>query len=131
MNKKSVGNLTSCPSHVPRLWYAHLSRTSNHAEASRRYEYSDTMPQTRHNARYIHIHKASTGAPILTEIEIYQISERQERASSKRFSLCLVIADIRNNMPTHPHDPPALRGSLRGKYSEFLSHRQKKYDISA
>ncbi len=81
---------TCCPSRYQRLWYAYLSRTSKHAEASRRI--CDIRPKrTRrsraaHSAEYIHIHISHLPlAAILTEIEIYQISDSQERASSKRF----------------------------------------------
>ena len=50
-----------------------------------------TLARSHRRNIYTHIHKASTVCYNLDFTnEIYQISERQERASSKRFSLCSV-----------------------------------------
>ena len=88
---KKAWDRTCCPSHSSRLWYCPSQLNEQTCRASRRIWYvnSQCLRIVSLLTRITHSHWHLLFASFLTEIEIFQISECQERASSKRFPKCL------------------------------------------
>lgn len=116
---------------VPRLEAlacAHLSRTSKLAEASRRICHTPVPDAHASDSDRIYIStKTSTVCCILdVAFEIFQISVCQERASSKRFSLCNGLRIASRCLPYPPATPrPGLpQDGRHRKNNKFLFNCQ-------
>ncbi len=107
--QKKRESRTCCPFHNRRLWYCPSSLNEQTCRSL-----TQNMPCVRiHGALaqesdgIVHIHISHLPfAAFLTKIEIYQISDCQERASSKRFSSCRWLA-LRQPVVVRPlpHSP--------------------------